>query len=139
MTEAPNEEVPSSLQKAVTDLEGLADAFDSGIRRSDELLTVCVDRNAERLNHVKGLIVRASEKRDHVTELFGRRDVSPDMLNTLLADLARDLHKMKKIFEDDKWDDGGLQECESIVASLDGVVRSINQIVHTGKAQKMWQ
>jgi hypothetical protein len=53
MTEAPNEEVPSSLQKAVTDLEGLADAFDSGIRRSEELLTVCVDRNAERLNHVK--------------------------------------------------------------------------------------
>ena len=65
------------------------------------------------------------------------------MLDTLLADLARDLHKMKKIFEDDKWYDGGLQECESIVALLDGVVRSVNQIVHRDfapeKLKKMLQ
>jgi hypothetical protein len=89
--EVPNEEVASSLQKAVTDLEGLADVFVSGIGQAEELLTVCVDRNTERLNHVKGLILRASEKRDQVTELLGRRDVSPDVLDTLLADLARDL------------------------------------------------
>ena len=144
MMEVPNEEVASSLQKVVTDLEGLTDAFATGIGRSVELLTVCVDRSTERLNHVKGLILRASEKRDQVTALLGRRGVSPDMLDTLLAELARDLHTVKNIFEDDKWgDDDSFKQATRIAAAIEGEVRSVNQILHrnfaTEKLKKLPQ
>jgi hypothetical protein len=127
MMEVPNKVVASSFAGAVK----VEDTCASGIGRSVVLLAVCVDRSTERLNHVKGLILRASEKRDQVTALLGRRGVSPDMLDTLLAELASDLHTVKNIFEDDKWgDDDSFKEATRIAAAIVGAVRSVTQILH---------
>lgn len=131
----PNTEIAFSLQKAVTTLEKLADTFASGIVRSAALLTVSVDRSTERLNHVKGLLLRAAEKRDQVTALLGRRDVSPDMLDVQLAELRSDLHTVKNIFEDDKWgDDDSLRAGKRIAAAIERGVRSLTQILHPNSA-----
>jgi hypothetical protein len=125
--EVSNEEVASSFQKAVTTLETAAETFEklaasaSAICLEAALLTVSVDRSTERLNHVKGLILRASEKRDQVIELLARRDVSPDMLDAQLAELRNDLRTVKNIFEDDKWgDDEPLREQKRIAAAIEG-------------------
>jgi hypothetical protein len=82
--EVRNDEVVSSLQKTVTTLETVAEttfekvaASTSAIGLQAALLTVSVDKSIERLNHVEGLILRTSEKRDQVTALLGQRDVSP--------------------------------------------------------------
>lgn len=128
--EVPNEEVASSFQKAVTTFETAAETFDNLASASAfdllaALLTVSIDRSTERLNHVKGLILRSSEKRDQVTALLGHRDVSPDMLDTLLGELASDLHTVKDIYEDDNWgDDDSLRELKRIMAVREGAERS---------------
>jgi hypothetical protein len=113
--EVPNEEVASSFQKAVTNFETAAETFDKLASASPfdlqaALQTVSFDRLTERLNHVKGLILRGSEKRDQVTALLGQRDVSPDMLDTLLGELASDLRTVKDLFEDEWGDDDSLTE-----------------------------
>jgi hypothetical protein len=120
----------SSLQNAVTAINGLAGTYAIGIGRSADLMAVCVDRVTERLNHVKGLILRALHKRDQVAELLGRRDVSPDTLDTLLADLAGDLDTVKNIFEDDNWgDDDSLREAERITVVMHESARSLGRAV----------
>jgi len=131
--EAPNEEVASSFQKAVTTLETVAEttfekcaASASKIGLQAGLLTVSVDKSIERLNHVKGLILRGSEKRNQVTALLGQRDVSPDMLDTLLGELASDLHTVKDIFEDANWgDDDSFEELKRIMAQEEAERSSI--------------
>lgn len=86
---------------------------------------MCADRSVDRLNHLNGLILRASEKRDRMTELLGRRDVSPDMLDALLADVARDLRTVKDLFDDDKWgDDDAIREHKRIAATIAEVAHS---------------
>jgi hypothetical protein len=85
----------------------LAETCASEIGRSTELMIVTIDRTVERLNDVKILIIRALEKRNQMTELLGRRDASPDVLDTLVAELASDLHTVGNIFEDDKWGAAG--------------------------------
>jgi hypothetical protein len=73
--------------------------------------------------------LRALEKRDQVAELLGRRDVSPDTLDTLLADLAGDLDTVKNIFEDDNWgDDDSLREAQRITAVMHEVACSSAKI-----------
>jgi hypothetical protein len=127
----PNEEVASSFQKAVTTFETAAETFDklaasaSPFDLQAALLTESFDRLTERLNHLKGLILRGSEKRDQVTALLGQRDVSPDMLDTLLGELASDLRTVKDFFEDDNWeDDDSLRELKKIMAVREGAERS---------------
>lgn len=118
--EAPNKEAASTLQNAVTVLEDFADTCARAIGRAREFLTVSVDRSTERLNHIKDLMLSASEKCDRVTELLGRRDVSPNTLDSLLAELASDLHTVKKIFDDDKWGDGdSFREHKRIMAAIE--------------------
>lgn len=115
-----------------TSLESLADTFYHGIDRVNDFMTVCVDRVAERLNHVNDLLLRASKKRDQVIELLGRRDVSPELVDTLLAELASDLHTVKYIFEDDKWgDDDSLRAAERLTSALVGGMRSVTQLTQT--------
>jgi len=88
------------------------------------VLTV-IDRSTKKLNHVKGLILRASEKRDQVTAFLGHRDVSPDMLDAQLTELRSDLHTVKNIFEDDKWgDDHSLRVAATIVGKDDQSLRA---------------
>ena len=88
------------------------------------MLTV-IDRSTEKLNHVKGLILRASEKRDQVLAVLRHRDVSPDMLDAQLAELRSDLHTVKSIFEDDKWgDDHSLKVAAAIVGKDDHSLRA---------------
>ena len=79
-----------------------------------------------------------------MTALLGRRSVSPDMLDTLLAELARDLHTVKNIFEDDKWGDvHSFKQATGGPAPIEGEVRSVNQILHrnfaTEKLKKLPQ
>ena len=96
----------------------------SAIGAQVAMLTV-IDRSTERLNHVKGLILRASEKRDQVTAFLGHRDVSPDMLDAQLTELRSDLHTVKNIFEDDKWgDDHSLRVAATIVGKDDQSLRA---------------
>jgi hypothetical protein len=132
MMEVPNEEVAFSLQKAGTTLETAAETFEkladtsaSAIGAQVAMLTV-IARMIERLNHVKCLLLRASEKRDQVTAVLGHRDVSPDMLDAQLAELRSDLHTVKNIFEDDKWgDDHSLRIAAAIAGGDDHVAAAI--------------
>lgn len=90
------------------------------------------------LNHVNDLLLRASKKRDQVIEILGRRDVSPEMVDTILAELASDLHTVKYIFADDKWgDDDLLRAAETLTSALVRGMRSVNQNVQ--KLKKMRQ
>ncbi len=127
--EMPNQEVASSFDCVVR----LVDACASGVGRSAELLAVCLDRTTERLNHINGLIHRASKKRDQVAELLARRDVSPSMLDILLAELACDLRAVKNTIGDDKWGDDdafdAYREHERILPAIEGAVRSVTQIL----------
>jgi hypothetical protein len=102
----PNEEVTSSIKSL---LKSLADARAS--LKAEGLTRVF--RMADRLRHVNDLILRASEKRDRVSELLSRCDGSPHMLDALLGELASDLHGLKGIFEDNNWrDEDALRERE---------------------------
>jgi hypothetical protein len=119
--EAPKkgEEITAVLQNAVTAFEKLADTYVNVGDRSTQLLTTCVDRITDRLNHVQGLLLRAVEKRNQLTTLLGRRDVSPDMLESLLVELTGDLKTIKTIFADDNWgDDASFREHERISAAI---------------------
>lgn len=85
-------------------------AFQSGVRLLDacsnglnRIATIDVNIQTERINHVNGLILRASEKRDQVTACLGHRDV--DVLDAQLAELRSDLDTLTNIFEDDKRED----------------------------------
>jgi hypothetical protein len=60
-----------------------------------------------------------------VTALLGQRDVSPDMLDTLLGEVASDLRTVKDFFEDDNWgDNDSLRELKKIMAVREGAERS---------------
>jgi hypothetical protein len=122
----PNEVAASSTQKLMKALEAFADTYVSVNRRATDLLYVVFNSVTERLDQVQGLIVRASEKRNQAVELLTQRGVSPDKLDSLVADSISDLNMVKSIFEDDKWgDDDAFDEHKRIMAIISGVVASM--------------
>jgi hypothetical protein len=122
----PNKEVESSWQSLMRNMEQFIDTYGNAADRSRKLLSVCIDRTGDRLTYVKGLIIKARRKRDQLTELLGRRDVSPDRFDALLVDLANDLNAVKNIFADDKWgDDDALREHKRLRAILHNAVQSL--------------
>jgi hypothetical protein len=57
------------------------------------------------------------------------------MLDTLLGELAGELHTVRGIFEDDNWgDDDSLTELKRIMALSEGAVRSATQSLHRHSA-----
>jgi hypothetical protein len=125
---APNKSEEATLvhQKALTAFEGLANNLTMAIGRSIELLTVRVDRINERLNHVHSLILKVSEKRDQLTNLLGRRDVSPNMFDALIGELTNDLQTVQAIFADDNWgDEDSLKEYNRISSAIGSAVAGL--------------
>jgi hypothetical protein len=62
-----------------------------------------------------------------LTTLLGRRDVSPDMLGTMLIELTGDLDTIKTIFADDDWgDDDSLKEHNRIWAAINDSVKGLS-------------
>jgi cell division FtsZ-interacting protein ZapD len=134
----PHAEMRTLLESVVVTLESISDTISHGIDRVKYFMTVSNEIVAQRLNHVNDLLLRASKKRDQVIEILGRRDVSPEMVDTILAELASDLHTVKNIFADDKWgDDDSLRAAETLMSALVGRVRSVNQIVHRDFTEKL--
>lgn len=118
------EEPDKAWQSAVR----LLDACCSGVSR---IATIDVDIQTERTNHVNGLILRASEKRDQVTAYLGHRDVSPDVLDAQLAELRSDLHTLKSILEDDKQEDK--RENDPSLRLMAAAHRVVRHLFETGR------
>jgi hypothetical protein len=128
---APNKSEEDTLvyQQAVTALEEWLNTLTMAFGRSTELLIVRVDRINERLNHVHRLILKVSEKRDQLTSLLGRRDVSTDMFDALIGELTNDLQIVQAIFADDSWgDDNSLKEYKRISSAIESALGPRRQL-----------
>jgi hypothetical protein len=122
-------EITAVLHNAVTAVENLMYTYVNARNRSTELLTTCIDKTTKWLNHVQGLILRASEKRNQLTTLLGRRDVSSDMLDAMLVELTGDLETIKTIFADDNWgDDDSLRAHDRISAAIKDSLKGLSAV-----------
>jgi oligoendopeptidase F len=88
------------------------------VYQARKLINDGLDKANDRLSLVNDLILVASDKRDRVTELLRGHDVSPDTIDTLLVELARDVRTVKNILEDNKWDGREIRESGAIVVAL---------------------
>jgi hypothetical protein len=119
----PKIQLKTSWDDIIGTLEEFLDTIGGAQLRSTELLAVHLDCFIERINHVQSLILKVSQKRAQVTELLGRRGVSPDRLDALLADLANDLITVKGILGDDKWgDDDAFRKHKRLASVVQGVI-----------------
>lgn len=138
LLEGPNKRANLAVEKAVRSLDELINTLSGGMGRASALLTACVDSSVERLDHVQSLILKASEKRDRITELLGRRPMPTDLLGGLLAELDSDLRTVKNVFADDKWgNDDAYKEQKRITTAISDTMSSLRAARHPSNLRRL--
>lgn len=125
LSDTQNALLNALLAKLVKSLDELGHKLIRATDRSRDLLSVRINDVGSRLDDIDSLLKIVSKKRNEVTELLQKKNISSDISAAILRSITDDLGMIKSILEEDEdWDD---DESWKEYNKINAVIKSVCQ------------